>query len=191
MKITRRKILAGAAWSAPIVVASATVPAYAASNEAYFGFFFDGGGGANSYYNTMTLNFGTTTGSSYTLTVPTIVTIDVVGLNKNATDERSQRVAITSSFGSVSRGAYDPATFTTRYTWTMPVGTVVSPLARGSNNILFTFNDGNSKVPGERITNKVVISTVSAGTRMTQPIPLDSSAVGDYNKGATSPDGIY
>ena len=32
--LTRRRALAGAAWSAPAVAASATAPAYAASNQA-------------------------------------------------------------------------------------------------------------------------------------------------------------
>lgn len=189
MNITRRQTLAGAAWSAPLIIVSATVPAYAASNEAVFGFNFDGGGGANGFQNSTYLNFGTTNGTTYTLQSPVTVTVNVVGLLTNATAERSFSAG--SSNGSISRQTYNSSTRTTTITWTIPAGTVIPPLATGGTalpDILFSFRDGLSGAG--RITNKIVVTSVQ-NARLSQTLPLDSSVVKDKNQGAVSPDGIY
>lgn len=165
------------------------VPAYAVSNESMFGFNFDGGGGANGYLNSAYLNFGTTTGSSYTLATPVTVTVNVVGLLTATNDERSFTVG--SSNGSISRQTYNTATHTTTITWTIPAGTVVPPLATGGTalpDILFSFRDGLTGAG--RLTNKIVV-TSATGARLSQTLPLDSSVVKDKNQGAVSPDGIY
>lgn len=193
--IGRRKFAKGAAWSAPAIIATAAVPAYAASpTNPNLGVLFDGGGGANGAYNTVTVNLGlatSSTTSTLTLQTPIVVTFNIVGLLPAATDERSF-YAVT-SFGSKTRSSYNVATHTTTMVWTIPTGTVTPKLARGSDvpNILFTFNDGDSSTTDGRITNKIVITSVTGGT-IVQPnaVPVDSSIVKDYAPGV-SPDGIY
>ena len=65
---------------------------------------------------------------------------------------------------------------------------------------LFTFNDGSSGTSGAgRITNKFVFRSLvgtpgnpDAGSfSRPNPLPIDSSVVGDVNKGTISPNGIY
>ncbi|WP_030014089.1 MULTISPECIES: hypothetical protein [Micrococcales] len=193
--IGRRKFATAAAWSAPTIIATAAVPAYAASpTNPDLGVLFDGGGGANGAYNTVTVNLGLATSStvsSMTLQAPMVVTIDIVGLLSAATDERSFRVV--TSYGSITRGAYNASTHRTTLTWTIPNGTVTPKLARGSSipNFLLTFNDGASATTSGRITNKIVITSVTGGT-IVEPnaVPVDSSIVKDYTSGI-SPDGIY
>ncbi|WP_346846234.1 hypothetical protein [uncultured Rothia sp.] len=189
MKISRRQTLAGATWSAPIILASSAIPAYAVSNEARFGFNFDGGGGANGYQNSVYLNFGTTDGSTYTLQKPVVVTVNVVGLNTNTTTQRSFTSG--SSNGTIGTKTYTAATRTTSFTWIIPAGTQIPPLATGGTalpDILFSFGDGLAG--GQRITNKIVVMSAQ-NARVSQSLPLDSSIAKDINKGAVSPDGIY
>lgn len=187
MAISRRQTLTAAAWSAPVILASAAVPAYAASG--IFAFNFDGGGGANGYMNSTYLNFGTSDGTTRTLSTAVVVTLNVVGLNTTVTSERSFTAG--SSNGAISRQAYNSTTRITTITWTIPKGTVVPPLATGGTalpDILFSFGDGLSGT--KRITNKIVVTSITGGAT-TQPLPLDSSVVKDKNQGAVSPDGIY
>lgn len=190
MKSTRRQTLVGAAWSAPIVLASATVPAYAASNEGPYGFNFDGGGGTNGLLNSVYLNFGTTNGSTQTLAKPVVVTVNVVGLNVNRSAERSFSAG--SSDGTIGTRSYNSTTRITTFTWTIPAGKVIPPLTPLSNalpDILFSFGDGLSN--GQYITNKIMVMSVTGVNRLSQPLPIDSSVVKDYDKNAVSPDGIY
>lgn len=187
MNVSRRAVLGATGWSAPAVLATAIIPAYAASGA--FGFTFDGGGGANGFLNSTYLNFGTTDGSTRTLATEVIITVNVVGLNTLATRERSFIAG--SSDGAISRQAYNSATRTTTITWIIPKGTVVRPLATGGTSlpdILFSFGDGLSS--GRRITNKIVVTSISNAT-LSQPLPVDSSVVKDRNQNALSPDGIY
>lgn len=172
-----------------MVALAAQAPAMAASPpNQQFGVVFDGGGGANGYLNSAYLNLRSTTGSPVTLTAPVTLTIDVAGLNPTNSRERSFTAG--SSNGSISR-TYDSSTRITTILWTLPVGTVVpTTYANGANpDILFTFNDGGLS---NRITNKIVVRAI-AGGRITQlkALPIDSSVVKDYDKGAVSPDGIY
>lgn len=187
MNISRRQTLAGMAWSVPVVVASATVPAYAASG--IFAVNFDGGGGANGFQNSVYLNFGTSNGTTQTLTKPVTLTINVVGLNTNTTTQRSFTAG--SSNGTIGTKTYNSATRTTTFTWTIPAGTSIPPLATGGTalpDILFSFGDGLAGF--NRITNKIVVTSVS-GISLSQTLPIDSSVVKDKNQGAVSPDGIY
>lgn len=173
-----------------MAVASAA-PAMAATPPTQrFGVAFDGGGGANGLLNSMYMNLYSTTGQSITLTEPVTLTVDVVGLTGSGTAERS--FTGDSSNGSVVRSSYNRATRTTRFTWTLPRGTVVptTKVATANPDILFSFGDGGDS--GGRITNKVVVRTI-AGGRITAPsgLPLDSTVVKDYDQKAASPDGIY
>ena len=187
VNISRRQTLTGAAWSVPVVIASAAVPAYAASG--IFAVNFDGGGGANGWQNSVYLNFGTSNGSTQTLTKPVTLTINVIGLNTNTTTQRS--FIIGSSNGTLGTRTYTAATRTTTFTWTIPAGTSIPPLATGGNalpDILCSFGDGLAGV--NRITNKIVVTAVS-GASLSQTLPVDSSVLKDKNKRAISPDGIY
>ncbi|MCT1366509.1 hypothetical protein [uncultured Kocuria sp.] len=191
-QLSRRDIAKGAAWSAPLVAATAAIPAYAASpTNPDLAVLFDGGGGSDGYFNSAYLNLGVPASDTpITTQAPITMVIDVVGLNPNATDERSMTFG--SSFGSVSRSSYNSSTFTTTITWTIPENTQLPVAKRGSGavNVLFTFRDGASSKG--RITNKIIIRSVSGGTIVSpQTVPIDSSVVRDANQGAVSPNGIY
>lgn len=189
-RLSRRSLIRAAAWSAPVIAVAAPAPAMAASPpNQQFGIVFDGGGGSSGFFNSMYLNLRTIASvGAITLTAPLSLTIDVVGLNKEATDERS--FTATTSHGSIERSAYNPSTFTTRLVWTVPAGESVPTDRTGSRNpdILFTFRDGASS--NGRITNKVVVRSI-AGGRIVEPTapPIDSSVVRD--EGGISSDGIY
>lgn len=150
---------------------------------------FDGGGGGNGYLNSVYLNLGVAVGAPApsTLEKPLVITVDVVGLNPNTTRERSFSAG--SSDGTVGR-TYDAATRTTTLTWTIPLGCRVPTIGSGAANpdILFSFGDGLAG--GQRITNKIVVRSISGG-QFAKPLPIDSSVQGDVNQRATSPDGIY
>lgn len=201
---SRRHLLRGASWAAPALAVSVAAPAVAASpHDVAYGINFDGGGGANGWFNSMYLNLGTVTGTSpVTLTSPLTVTIDVIGLNSAAREERSMTFG--SSHGAVTKQPYNPDTRTTTVTWTIPAGARVPVNGTDPANpdLLFTFRDGASK--DGRITNKVVIRSITGG-RLTEVLhkdgsmigsvpanlPIDSSVVKDYDRRAVSPDGIY
>lgn len=193
LPVTRRRtLLKAAAWTTPVIVAASAAPAYAASPpNQQFGVVFDGQGGANGYLNTMYLNLGAAeTVGAFTSTAPISVTIDVVGLLQNARDERT--FTASTSYGSIRRSAYDSATRTTRLVWNIPSGTFF-PAANIANNIpdiLFSFGGGLSSQG--RITNKIVVTSISGG-RTVQPgsLPLDSSVVKDFVSSRASSDGIY
>lgn len=193
LPVTRRRtLLKAAAWTTPVIVAASAAPAYAASPpNQQFGVVFDGGGGANGALNSVYLNLrAATTVGEFRSTEPVYVTIDVVGLLTNAQDERSFSAG--SSDGSIQRSPYDPATRTTRLVWRIPAGTLFPASNTGVAvpDILFSFRDGLS-LRG-RITNKIVVRSISGG-RIVQPtsLPVDSSVVKDQNSSAVSPDGIY
>ncbi|WP_369067134.1 hypothetical protein [Kocuria carniphila] len=187
----RRTLLKAAAWTTPVIVAASAAPAYAASPpNQQFGVVFDGGSGANGFYNTTYLNLrAAATVGEFRSTAPIYVTVDVIGLNTNATRERSFSAG--SSDGSIERSSYDAATRTTRLVWTIPAGTLfpAANTAATVPDIYFIFNDGGLS---NRITNKNVVRSISGG-RIVQPtsLPIDSSVVKDFNSGNASPDGIY
>lgn len=188
---SRRTVLNAAAWSVPVVMVASPAPAMAATPpEQQFGVVFDGGGGTNGLLNSTYLNLYSTTGKSITLTQPVTLTVDVVGLTGSGTAERS--FSASSSNGTTTRSAYNSTTRTTRLTWTLPVGTVVptTKVATANPDILFSFGDGGHS--GGRITNKIVVRSISGG-RITAPsgLPIDSTVVKDYDQKAASPDGIY
>lgn len=180
-------MLRGAAWSAPVVAVSAVAPAMALSQQdARFDVLFDGGGGSNGFVNSAYLDLGTAKGSGpFTLLQPLIITVQVVGLQANATSERGYGVG--SSNGSISRGSYDPATRTTTITWTIPAGTVIPEVGTATANpdILFSFRDGGAT---NRITNKIVVTGITNGG-FVKSLPIDSTVVKDVS--GVSPDGIY
>lgn len=188
--ISRRRLARGAAWSVPVVVSAAAVPAVAASpTNPDFAVLFDGGGGANGYLNSTYVNLGVpATNSPITLQATVTVVINVVGLLATATDERTFTAG--ASIGDISRGKYNSATRTTTITWTIPAGTQIPKIGTGSNvpDVLFSFGGGASGAG--RITNKLVVVSVSGGTVVSpQSVPVDSSIVKDVS--GVSPDGIY
>lgn len=188
--ISRRSLARGAAWSVPVVVSAGAVPAVAASpTNPDLAVLFDGGGGANGFFNSTYLNLGVPAANSpLTLQATLTVVVNVVGLLATATDERSFSVA--SSYGSLSRGSYNSATRTTTITWTLPAGTQIPKIGTGTSvpDILFTFRDGASGAG--RITNKLVVVSVSGGTIVSpQTVPVDSTIAKDVS--GVSPDGIY
>ncbi|WP_126855761.1 hypothetical protein [Kocuria sp. HSID16901] len=192
--LRRRSIIKGGAWSAPVIVATAAMPAQAASpTNPDLGVLFDGGGGADGYLNSVYVDLGVpATGTPMTLQAPLVMTLNVEGLLTAATDERA--FTVSASLGSVSRGAYNVSTRTTTITWTLPAGTKLPKVstASGVPDILFTFQDGESKTTTGRIKNKIVITSVTGGTIVTpSSTPIDSSVVRDVNQGAASPNGIY
>lgn len=204
---TRRALLRGAAWSLPTMAVASVAPAFADSTNR-FALDFDGGAGSDGYYNTVTIRFGSADGTPITLSQDLTISFDVVGLNTAALDERSHRFAQPTyggngaRVGSVTRGAYNATTRVTPYTWVIPAGTTVGDMAVARNRVetLFTFNDGSSGTSGAgRITNKFVFRSLvgtpgnpDAGSfSRPNPLPIDSSVVGDVNKGTISPNGIY
>lgn len=147
----------------------------------------------------MYVNFGVapSTSSTVLLSQAIAITIDVIGMNPSATAERS--FTVSSSYGTVSRSAYNASTRTTTITWTLPAGTTLptDSLASHVPDLPFSFGDGLAGT--QRITDRIVVTGVSgvsgnpdAGT-ITYPrtAPVDSSVVMDANTGALSPDGIY
>ncbi|WP_144795279.1 hypothetical protein [Kocuria palustris] len=189
---SRRTVLTAAAWSTPVIALAAQAPAMALSPASTrLGVVFDGGGGSNGYFNSAYLNLRSATGAPLTLAAPVTLTIDVVGLNPKANDERSMTFG--SSNGTIGPRTYNRATHTTTFTWTVPAGTVVPTARRNSSNpdILFTFRDGASNTAGAgRITNKIVVRSITGGT-LVEPSgpPIDSSVV--HDESGVSPDGIY
>lgn len=183
---SRRALLRGASWSVPTAAVAAVAPAYEASQpDVTFGVLFDGGGGANGYLTSTYLDLGVAIGPKpFTLTAPLVLTIDVVGLNPNTTTQRS--FTPSSSDGTIGTRAYNTATRTTTFAWTIPAGTVVPATGTATANpdILFSFGDGLSG--SERITNKIVATSISGG-RM-NGLPIDSSVAKDVS--GVSPDGI-
>lgn len=174
----------------PVVASAAAVPAVAASpTNPDLAVLFDGGGGANGYLNATYFNLGVPAiNSPMTLQATVTVVINVVGLLETATDERSFSVG--SSYGTVSRGSCNSATRTTAITWTLPAGTRIPKIGTGTNvpDVLFTFGGGASGAG--RITNKLVVVSVSGGTIVSpQTVPVDSTIVKDVS--GVSPDGIY
>lgn len=188
--IDRRRVMTAAAWAAPVIMVGTAAPAFAASPPP-LGVNFDGQGGANGWLNTMYFNLGVASGypAPYTLTQPLVITLDVVGLLAGA-PERS--FSATSSDGSIQRSAYNATTRTTTITWTVPSGSTlpVEGTSTANRDILFTFNDGWSSAG--RITNKVVVRSITGGV-ITRPssLPIDSSVVRDINQSRASADGIY
>lgn len=188
----RRTLIKAAAWSTPVMAMATAAPAFAASPpNQQFGVVFDGGRGANGYLNSVYLNLrAATTVGQFTSTAPVYVTIDVIGLNSSATGERAFTAG--SSDGSIQRSPYNATTRTTRLVWTIPAGTLfpASNTASSVPDILFSFGDG--LVSGRRVTNKIVVRSISGG-RIVQPmsLPVDSSVVKDFNTSTSSPDGIY
>jgi hypothetical protein len=168
---------------------STSAPALAVSRLPRLGIVFDGGGGANGLLNSAYLNLRSTTGEAITLSSPVTMTVTVVGRNSNVTAERSMTFG--SSNGSISKRTYNATMRTTTFTWTVPAGTVVpTTFAKASNpDILFSFGDGLAT--GGRITNKIVVNDITGGIIDPQTMPVDSSVVKDYDRGAASPDGIY
>lgn len=204
---SRRHLLRRASWAAPALAVSVAAPAVAASpHDIAYGINFDGGGGSNGFFNSAYLNLGWATGTQpagtvLTLAEPLVVTIDVVGLNTAAPDERSMEFG--SSDGAIVRRTYHQATRTTTLVWTIPVGRriPVNGTATANPDVLFTFRDGASSTSAAgRITDKIVVRSV-AGGRITEALttngavpadlPIDSSVVKDCKRGAVSPDGIY
>lgn len=189
--VDRRRLVAAATWAAPAVMVGTAAPAYAASTPP-LGINFDGGTGANGLYNVMYFNLGVASGYPvpFTLTRDVVITLDVVGLLTNARGERN--FSATSSDGRIQRSSYDSTTRTTTITWTVPAGSVlpVEGTATANRDILFTFQDGGT-VYG-RITNKVVVRSIT-GAAIASPssVPIDSSVVGDINGSRVSADGIY
>lgn len=196
----RRALLRTAAWTAPIVAASVAVPAYALSQQdERFGILFDGGSNSNGFLGNSYLDFGVATGSTapYTLTSPIVITFSVVGLLTTATAERDYTAG--SSYGTLSRGAYNSTTRTTVFTWTLPAGTSIPRVGTGTNvpDVLFSWRDGLQGL--SRVTNKVVVTSITGGvitqvnssTSATSQLPADSSVAKDNNQSAVSPDGIY
>lgn len=201
---SRRHLLRGASWAAPALAVSVAAPAVAASpHDIAYGINFDGGGGANGYLNSAYLNLGWATGThpqgtELTLTEPLVLTIDVIGLNTSTSTERS--MSASTSHGSIIRGAYDTGRRTTRFQWTIPAGerVPVNGVAGPNQDVLFSF--GGGLAGGQRITNKIVVRSVTGG-RITEVLstngavpanlPIDSSVVKDYDRKAASPDGIY
>lgn len=189
--MSRRRLVTAAAWAAPVIAVSSSAPAYAASG-AVFGVNFDGGGGANGFVNSVYLNLGVAQGylAPFTLRQPLVIIVDVVGLNPDATNERSFTAG--SSYGTLQRGNYNPDTRTTTFVWTLPAGERIPGAGTTTNvpDILFSFRDGFTF--RGRITNKIVVRGVTGGA-ITQPtgLPVDSSVVRDINGRAASPDGIY
>lgn len=189
----RRTVIKGAIWSVPVITAAANAPAYAASNTVPFGIMFDGGGGANGYLNSAYLDLGISrkvARTTYTLINALVVVVDVIGLSGPAANERSFTAG--SSYGTLSRAAYNASTRTTRLTWTLPAGTMIPKLSTANSvpDILFSFRDGATG--NGRVTNKIVVQSVRNGY-INDPAapPLDSTVVRDQNQGAPSPDGIY
>lgn len=180
---SRRALLRGAACSMPTVAVAAVAPAYAASTFRYAVAF--GGGGGNGLLNSVYLNFGAAPNTgAITLDQAIRVTIRVVGLNPNTTTERS--FTPSSSDSTIGTRSYNAATRTTTFTWTVPRGTVVPVVGAepANSDILFSFGDGLAG--GQRITNKIVVTSISGG-RM-NGLPVDSSVVKDVS--GVSPDGI-
>lgn len=190
--IVRRRVVTAAVWAAPVIATSTAAPAFAAST-AVFGVNFDGGGGANGYTNSVYLNLGVAQGytAPFTLSEPLVVTVDVISINEDATRERLFTAG--SSYGNLQRGEYNAQTRTTTFVWTLPAGQRIPTVSTATNvpDILFSFGTGFT-LSGGRITNKVVVRSVTGGT-ITQPsaLPIDSSVVRDINQSAVSPDGIY
>lgn len=189
--VDRRRLMTAAAWVAPVIMVGTAAPAFAASTPP-LGVNFDGGSGANGLYNTMYFNLGVASGcpAPYTLTQDLVITLDVVGLLTDATRERS--FTATSSDGRVQRSSYNATTRTTTITWTVPAGSVLPVEGNATTNrdLLFVFQDGLSTAG--RITNKVVVRSITGGVIASpSSVPIDSSVVGDYNQSRVSPDGIY
>lgn len=189
--VDRRRVVTAAAWATPVILVGSAAPAFAASPP-QLGVNFDGGGGVNGLVNSVYLNLGVATGISapVTLSQPVVVTIDVVGLNTQATSERS--FSASSSYGSVQRNTYNSTTRTTTIVWTIPAGESLPTVGTSTNvpDLLFSFRDGG--IGSRQITNKIVVRSVTGGF-ITQPSapPVDSSVVRDVNQSAISPDGIY
>lgn len=192
---SRRKVLAAVAWSTPVIAFATAAPAMAASPpDQVFGISFDGGAGGNGAFNTTYVILYSARGGTVTLTAPLRITVDIVGLNPAAQDERSSSDTLTTAFGSVTRLPYDPATRTTRLLWDVRVGTAVTAAKQGSDavSLYIRFLDGSSATPDAgRITNKIVVTGITGGS-ITQPnkLPVDSSVIGDV-RNTISPDGIY
>lgn len=191
--LPRRRVLQAAAWSAPVIALAAAAPAQASSPpSSTFAIEFDGGGGANGALNSMYVNLMTLPSvSEITLEAPLTITVDVIGLSERARDERDFTAG--SSGNRIQRSSYNPDTHTTRLEWMIPAGTRVTNRSQSSRNpqILLSFRDGASATPGaERITNKVVVRSITGG-RIVAPTspPLDSSVIKDLR--GVSPDGIY
>lgn len=190
---SRRTALQAVAWGVPTIAVAGQAPAMAVSpNSQRVGILFDGGGGSNGWVNTVYVNLMAPDGQAYTTTAPMTFIIDVVGLNEKAQDERSFDLNARQGT-SVQRGSYNPATRTTRLTWTVPAGSRVTPeqLGGAKTNLAIEFLDGASSTRGAgRITNKVVVRSVTGGVIVspTSP-PIDSSIVRDVR--GISPDGIY
>lgn len=187
--ITRRNAAKGLAWSVPVISIVAAAPAFAASTSGTLIYRFDGGGGANGYPLTAYLNIRSTTGQTIVLAEPMVLTIDVVGLNLNTTEERS--FTPVTSYGTISGRTYNPATRTTTFTWTVSAGTSISPLGTSGSYPDLRFSFGSGLTAGGvngRITNKIVVRSITGYP--TPPLtPIDSSVVKDI--GGVSPDGIY
>lgn len=197
----RRALLSGGAWAAPAAVLAVAAPAYAASQQDFgFGVMFDGGSNINGALGNSYLNLGVAQNqpAPYVLTEPLTLTFDVVGLNPNAKAERDYSAS--ASLGTFTRGTYNNTTKSTTFTWVLPAGQRVPALSAstGVPDVLFSWRDGASSAG--RITNKIVVTSISGGI-ITQvnstvsstaiPTPVDSSIVKDNNTRASSPDGIY
>lgn len=185
---SRRKVLTTVAWSTPAIAFAAAAPAMAASPaNQQFAVEFSNIAGSNGYLEQSFMNLGTTASvGTITLTQPITIRFDVVGLLPEATAVRDFD-AIT-SYGTLTEGSFDVRTQTVPFTWTIPAGTRISPLSSSSNvaDVSFNWRDGASSAG--RITNKVVVRSISGG-RIATPstLPIDSSVIGDRN----GRDGIY
>ncbi|EYT49542.1 hypothetical protein [Brachybacterium muris] len=186
----RRALLRGIGWATPTAVVSTVVPAYAMSqHDVRFDVNFDGGSGANGFYNTTYLNLGIAPGGTapFVLTQDLVISVEVVGLNPDSSRERSFSAG--SSDGTIVRGTYNPATRTIPLTWTIRAGRSIprAGIATSNPDIYFIFNDGGLS---NRITNKIVITSITGGST-SRALPIDSSVIKDYRSGNVSPDGIY
>lgn len=193
---SRRTVLRAAAWATPAIAIATAAPAMAVSPE-QVQVLFDGGGGSNSYFNTAYVNLlppGGVGSPTITTTHTLVFTIDIIGLNTLANDERSMGFAAHRG-STFQRAAYNATTRTTRIIWTVPAGSTINGTARGAEktNLEITFRDGASSTSGAgRITNKIVVRSVTGGTVVgPNQLPADSSVIKDYYRGAVSPDGIY
>lgn len=185
---SRRTVLKAAAWTTPTIAVAAAAPAMAATpKNQRFAVEFDNASGVNGYLQASYLNVGMIPSvGEIALTQPITIRFDVVGLMPTATNPRD--FSASTSFGDLARGSYNRSTQTIPFTWTIPAGTQVNTIGQSARvpDVLFSWRDGAHN--GGRITNKIVVRSITGGM-IVQPKapPIDSSVVHDR----TGRDGIY